>query len=208
MKEGRGLKFKRTILFRPPAERLLLSIIDANPDVGADINSAKWRRRREVRVKKAMKKLFGSDVNVQGEQPFSDQRALYWMASGRHQDRFKQQLLSGKHPFARSESVTNYTSKIPKGFKPRSDRKLASEAADKFYGPFEGASRDAHKQTHVERLRKKWMVQKHEWRDDLFFNDNIDDSMEQNILQRCWDTLEELGITTIANDLSGKPAQR
>ena len=37
MEEARGLKLKRMMLFRPPIERLLLSIIDANPDASADM---------------------------------------------------------------------------------------------------------------------------------------------------------------------------
>ena len=147
-------------------------------------------------------------MNIKGEQPVADQRALYWMATRRHQDRLKQQLLSGNHPFARSRLVDTHLRKIPKGFKPSSDRKLTAEAADKFYGPFVGLLRDAYKQSHVERLRKKWMAQKNDWRDDLLLNDYVDDSIEQDTLQRCWGTMQELGVNTIANDLTGNPVRR
>jgi hypothetical protein len=115
---------KGPFLYPRPAERLLLSVIDANPDAGMDVTSAQWLKRRQVRLKKAVKELFGWAVSAKGEQEISDQAALWWMASERRRDGFNQRLFIGNHPFARLPSYKTYIEKLGTKFKPRSDREL------------------------------------------------------------------------------------
>ena len=200
---------KRTFLIRPPAERLLLSIIDANPGTKTDVNGASWRKKREIRLKTAMEALSGLRVSAKGQQQMSDQKALSWMASERDRDRFFEQARSGNHPFfpPGSASYESYIEKMG-DFKFRSDRTLADQAAERYFGPFTKSAVYDLKRSHSERLRRKWRDQRGFWNWNELCNDYVDESIESQKLTRCLDMLIELGITTVPNDLAGSPVKK
>lgn len=203
------LTVKSRFLVRPPAERLLLSIIDANPDAGTDMKSATWRNRREIRLKQAVRALFGGGVRATGQQRMSDQSALRWMASERYRDRFFEQVSNGPHPLflPGSQSYKRYR-EIMGDSKFRSDRTLADQAAERHFGPFDEVADYDLKRSHSERLRRKWRDQSGFWNWDVLYNDYVDESIESKRLERCHALLRKRGIRTVRNDLAGMPANK
>jgi hypothetical protein len=131
------------------------------------------------------------------------------MASERYRDRFFEQVGSGKHPFfpPGSAPYESYVEKIG-DFKLRSDRTLADQAAERYFGPFSNSTRYDHKGSHAERLRRKWRDQRGFCKWNELYNDYVDESIESDKVERCWDLLAKLGITTIPNDLAGLPIKK
>jgi hypothetical protein len=111
-------------------ERLLLSLIDAYP--GPEIRVAGKTRvaARERRLKKAMSALFNVAVTAKEEQLQMDSGALWWMAAQQHKDLAGE---SGRFVNSTKQGMEEQPSL-------RSERQLAREAANKFYGPFDEKS--------------------------------------------------------------------
>ena len=119
-----------------------------------------------------IKQLFGSRyVNIKGEQPVADQRALYWMATHRPQPRsFQTSSCQAEIILLREAAWLILTCvKFPKVLSLVQTADSLLRRLTNSTGPASSVDlRDALKQSHVERLRKKWMAQRNDWRDDLY----------------------------------------
>ena len=77
-------------------------------------------------------------------------------------------------------------------FKFRSDRTLADQAAERYFGPFNEVTDYDQKRNHSERLQKKWREQRGFWNWDVLYNDYVDESMESDKSELCWASLKNL----------------
>lgn len=144
-----------------------------------------------------MSTLFDVGVTAKGEQFQIDSRALWWMAAQQHKD------LAGRS----GRFVNPSKSGMEPRPSPRSERQLAREAANKFYGPF-----DEKKLGHcdqrdsvAERLRKKWRQQRNLWINSFLYSDNAGQLSDMYALIEIWADLRAAGVRVVPNWSDGNP---
>jgi hypothetical protein len=189
---------------RSIVERLLLSLIDANPGRETELGGKSQIAARERRLRKAMSALFNVGMTAKGEQLQIDNRALWQMASEHHKDRVRQKTLNAAKP---DEFGIQDTTGKKQSYRPRSERELAKEVANHFYGPFnEKVQADTQQRDGIaERLRKKWREQRELWLDSLLYSDNSGQLNDMRDLIDIWNVLRSAGIETVPNRADGNP---
>jgi len=189
---------------RSIVERLLLSVIDANPGPEAKASGKSRDVARERRLGKAMSALFNVGTTAKGEQVQTDSYALWWMASEHHKDLVKKNVVEAadSNPFAKFNR-----GRTGGQYPPRSDRQLALDAAKHLHGPIDkNALSDLDLMKSVaERLRKKWAQQREYWMDHVRYSDDLDENDDMHILVSIWTTLQTAGIETVPNWTDGTP---
>jgi hypothetical protein len=156
---------------RPFSERLLLSLIDAHPSQHIENLPDHISHDRETRLRAAMGALF----NTRASDELPDHPALLWMAEQYVRDRTLR--------YARGKFETS-------DVKPRSERRLAQEASEKFYPKITDRS---------ERLRKKWRQRKEFWLALTRGHDDVLESVETQALGKIWVALVEADVPVIPN---------
>jgi hypothetical protein len=182
---------------RPIVERLLLSLIDANPGPEFKASGKSRFAARERRLKKAMSALFNVGTTAKGEQLQTDNRALWWMASQHHKG------LAGK-----SGRFTKFDAGGMNGhYSPRTERQLAKDASNYFHGPFDEnvPSQRQQRDSVAERLRKKWRQQRDLWLGSFLFSDNVDQLNDMHALIEIWVKLRAASIEVVPNWSDGDP---
>jgi hypothetical protein len=152
-------------------ERLLLSLIDAQPNPHVENLPDHVFHDRETRLRAAMDALFNERVSYE----LSDHSALLWMAQQHVRDRT---IRYARGKFQASD------------VKPRSERQLAREASEKFYPEITDRS---------ERLRDKWRQKKEFWLALARGHDDVLESVETEALGRIWVALAEAGLPVVPN---------
>jgi hypothetical protein len=189
---------------RSIVQRLLLSLIDANPGPEAKASGKSRFNARERRLKDAMRVLFNESTTIKGEQAQIDSRALWWMATQHHNDLFKKKVVEAgdSGPFAKYNG-----SKIGGRYPSRSDRQLSLEAAKRFHGPVVKNSLSDRDRINreAERLRKKWRQQRVFWMDLIKYSDDDQETDDLHILINIWTALQAAGIETVPNSTNGTP---
>jgi hypothetical protein len=174
---------------RRVCERLLLSLIDAHPSWPETASRKEVCAERERRLKAGLQEVFNEYSAITGEQAINDDYVLWWMAHQRYCDLVEQSSEKFKAPAAGGKKRKNKPSKL------RSDRFLAKEAAQKFYGS----------ESPFERLRKKWDKQGEWWLEMEKYHDYVVEAVETKILAEIWRCLRRARVTTIPNDIYGAP---
>lgn len=161
-------------------DKLLLVLIDANPDPDADkLSLLRAHKRREKRLAAAKDALFGAD-RPRGHPPnmVDVDRALRWMGQQRHDDRARSIMAQLPEPLRpRWASDPNY--------KIRSTRTLATEATKKFH-IFGSDVSDS--------LRRKFADQEDYWVSVAHYHDDVPDQMEWNDIVNIAEILGKHGI--------------
>lgn len=147
-------------------DKLLLAIIDANPEpASSDVAAAK---RRGDRLRDARVALLGHP-NSEGRPLVSDEAVLRWIGSQHFKDR------------AQEATAKSKGRAVPKS---RSGRKLVEAAAAHFHLP-ENAQ---------ERLRKKWRTTCQKWFEVAMYHDDVPEALEMNLLISVQKALSKEGV--------------
>ncbi|TCQ78682.1 hypothetical protein EDF68_10683 [Ochrobactrum sp. BH3] len=150
-------------------DKFLLSLIDAHPELeDKSRSSASLAKRRSERLREARLAIFGGLIS-EGRPKVADASILRWIGTENYKDRAKHQMC-----MLRNESPP----------KLRSDRQLVKDAVSHFKLG----------ESSVERLRKKWSMQKEKWVQVALYHDDVPEQLEFNALQKVQEALRRHGI--------------
>lgn len=157
-------------------DKFLLSLIDAYPEPGDSSKSpvARSKRRRE-RLREAKLAVFGSAI-AEGRPKVADAYILRWIGNENYKDR-------ANHSMAIQKNKS-----LPKL---RSDRQLVEDAVNHFKLA----------ESSVERLRKKWGMQKEKWFQIASDHDDVPEQLEFNALQKVQEALQRHGVVMRLDNL-------
>jgi len=162
-------------------EKLLLAIIDANPEPGdGAMSSVKKRNRRAERLRNAHEALFPS--SPRGRPDVNDRFVLRWIGAQLQHDR----------AFEGQQKLKKDMGTPPKSIQKRRSISILLEESQKKFG---------FPRSELSRLRKKFEDQVDYWTSVEETHDDVAESIEMQKLETIRDILQELRISLVLDNL-------